>query len=193
MWPTHEEAEVQPGLSPRTVAPCRAGRARAQPAWCYLTFLPSNYPQPSLKEIELSEASTAILRAATSSRDVPINGNRDKNPPLPSTHGNYPVNRVNNFRRLNIQFVFVGWGRNIREAQPRNTQSRHIPRCALWIASLSRLIFAGLKFIFDSRRTNISDFIYLIMRLVQYKFDNKVLKHSRHIYLKLKKKHQKKG
>jgi len=87
--------------SPRSTSPC------------YLTFPPSNYPQPSLKEIELSDASTAILRAATSFQDVPINGNRDKNPPLPSIHSSYPVNRVNNFRRSNIYF-FVGWKRDSR-------------------------------------------------------------------------------
>ena len=96
MWPTHVETEVESGLSPRTIP-----RSTSP---CYLTFPPSNYPQPSLKEIELSDASTAILRAATSFQDVPINGNRDKNPPLPSTHSSYPVNRVNNFRRSNIHF-----------------------------------------------------------------------------------------
>lgn len=91
---------------------------------CYLTFPPSNYPQPSLKEIELSDASTAILRAATSFQDVPINGNRDKNPPLPSIHSSYPVNRVNNFRRSNIHF-FVGWKWDIHETQQRNTVSSY--------------------------------------------------------------------
>jgi len=86
-WVSHLEPSAGPELSP--------------------TFPPSNYPQPSLKEIELSDANTTILRAATSFQDMPINGNRDKNPPLLSIHDSYPVNRVNNFRRLNI-LVLVG-------------------------------------------------------------------------------------